>query len=85
MIFEKQLVLTLGHPNVDHYWTAWIYYSKYTDKSLSQEERLKQCIENFPLTYTIWKGQEPKQKVNYYNNIIKPKYLKLVPELKQEN
>lgn len=78
VILGKQLAIIFTHKHPDHYWTAWIYYDKHTKKSLSQEERLKDCIESFPLVYSVWKKGEPEQKINYYTKILKPKYLNLV-------
>jgi hypothetical protein len=77
VIFGKQLAIIFGHKEVDAYWSAWIYYSRYTDKSLSQEEKLIQCIKDFPLVYTRYSVGHPQQKINYYTDILKPEYLNL--------
>jgi hypothetical protein len=77
VFFGYQLAIMIGNKNPDSYWTAWLYYENNTDKSKSKEERLIQCIEKFPQTYTIYsKGK--KETIDYYPKIIRKKYLKLL-------
>lgn len=77
VFFGYQLAITIDNQNPDSYWTAWLYYENNTDKTKSKEERLIQCIKEFPQTYTIYsKGK--KETIDYYPKIIRTKYLKLL-------
>jgi hypothetical protein len=80
VFFKWQIALTFDVPEYYHYWSAWIYYSKYTKTSDNTEQRLKESITEFPLIWTQY-IEETKQKVNYWNSVLKPEYLYLVPEL----
>ncbi len=77
VFFKWQIALIVVAPEENHYWEAWLYYENNTDKSLSQEERIKQCIEAFPLKYTVYSDNE-KKSVNFYFNILKKKYHKYI-------
>jgi hypothetical protein len=77
VFFGYQIAVMIGHKETDHYWTAWLYYERNTDKSLSKEERIKKCIKNFPLTYIRYKGNEVT-RVNYYYQVLKKKYHKFI-------
>lgn len=74
VFFKWQIacIVTVDHP--DHYWTAWLYYERNTDKTKSVIERVKQCREGFP---NIWRVHEKDSEytVDYYNLILKRKYL----------
>jgi hypothetical protein len=77
VFFGYQLAIMIGSKNPDSYWTAWLYYENNTNKSKSKVERLIQCIEKFPQTYTIYpKGK--KETIDYYPKILRKKYLKLL-------
>lgn len=84
VFFKWQIVLFFNVPQTSHYWESWIFYSKYTNKKESVEKRLIEAMQEYPMICTIYK-QDSKQKVNYWNDVLKKEYLKLVPELKQEN
>ena len=73
--FKWQIACTVIVDYPDHYWTSWLYYSRNTDKHLSKKERLEQCKINFPQIYTVWRKGEEKMEVDYYNLILKKKYL----------
>lgn len=60
-----------------HYWECYLFYSKYTDKTKSVEERLKYAIKNFPQTW-IHSSNGKEVKTNYWKIILKDKYLKLI-------
>jgi hypothetical protein len=77
VFFGYQIAIMIGHKEPDHYWTAWLYYERDTDKSLSKEEKIKQCIEGFSLNYTVYEKGD-KKSVNYYYNVLKPKYHKFI-------
>jgi hypothetical protein len=64
---------------LDHYWEAWIIYSKHTDKTKSVEERVKECMKLYPARWI--KYEEGKQiPVNYWNYILKDKFKYLINE-----
>lgn len=81
VFFGKQLAITFTHEHYDHYWSAWVYYNLYTGSFFTKEERLEQCVKEFPLIYKVWEKEKPEQKINYYTKILKPKYLNLVPKI----
>ena len=81
VFFKWQIVLFFNVPEDSHYWEAWIFYSKYTDKKESVEDRLMEAMNEFPMIWITSKGDK-QQKVNYWNDVLKKEYLKLVPELK---
>jgi hypothetical protein len=77
VFFGLQIAVTFIVPETPHYWEAWLYYERNTDKTLSTEERLKQCIKGFPLNYTRYQNGH-KDVINYYNMILKSKYLNAI-------
>lgn len=60
----------------DCYWEAWLYYKYETDKTLSKEERLKQVFEKYSCTW----GNPDKGYTNYYYQILRKKYINLIPD-----
>lgn len=76
VFFGYQLAVTVVAPEADHYWEAWLFYEKDTDHSKSKEERIQTCMNEFSLKYTVHTKDE-KKSVDYYDVILKPKYLKL--------
>ena len=74
VFFGYQLAVTVIAPEQDHYWEAWLYYERNTDHTKSKKERIAQCIEGFPLIYTVHQTNKPKETVNYYDFILKQKY-----------
>jgi hypothetical protein len=78
VFFGLQIAVTVVASEANHFWEAWLYYERNTDHSLSKEERIQKCIEEFPLIYTVHQTNKPKETINYYNKILKPKYLKYV-------
>lgn len=75
VFFGYQIALMIGNENPDNYWEAWLYYEHNTDKTKSKAERIKQCREEFPQTWTRYSGDK-KETIDYYNLILKKKYLK---------
>lgn len=60
------------------YWESWVYYRYYTNKGDSVEDRLKDTMKNVSC---VWgKGGPDNEWTNYYNYILKDKYLKLIKE-----
>lgn len=77
VFFGYQIALTIQAPNdADAYWEAWLYYELRTDKTKSKQERIEQCMKEFPQTWTIYhkKPTEYKETVNKYEDILKNKY-----------
>ena len=71
VFFGYQIAVMVEAPEEYQYWEAWLYYELRTYKSKSQSERIKECKEKFPLTYTSGDGTQ----TNYYEKILKTKYL----------
>jgi hypothetical protein len=40
----------------------------------TKRERIEQCKKEFPLMFTSYKPDKPKEEINYYNIILKDKY-----------
>jgi len=76
VFFGYQLAIMIGNKNPDEYWTAWLYYENWTDKKRSKRERILQCMTEFPKTCTIYYADGKKETINYYQFILKRKYLK---------
>ena len=55
-------------PQQHHYWEAWLYYEKNTDKTKPASERIQICRNEFPLIYDV-SDKDGKRKVDYYNTI----------------
>lgn len=77
VFFGYQLHLTFVAPHIDHYWECFLFYTYCTDKTKSKDERIKQCIKEFPCVWRQYKDGE-KEIINYYKLILKKKYLKWV-------
>lgn len=77
VFFGYQIAIMIGHKHPDHYWTAWLYYENHTDKKLSKIERIKQCIEGYPLVYTVF-SNNTETTSDYYHKVLKPKYKKYI-------
>lgn len=75
-VFLKwQIAVLFIAPEESHYWEAWLYYERNTDKSKTKKERIKQCMNDFSLKYTVYKGGN-KEHVDYYKSVLKERYLK---------
>jgi hypothetical protein len=74
VFFGYQIAVTIVAPEQHHYWEAWLYYERNTDKTKSKKERIEQCKKEFSLNYIVY-SQEMETKVNYYNIILKAKYI----------
>lgn len=73
VFWKWQFAILFKAPDCEQYWTIWLYYSRNTDKSLSKEERIKQCIENFPQIWNRW-SNGVEETINYYEVVLKEKY-----------
>ena len=81
VFFKWQIAVIVRAPEQDHYWEAWLYYEYSTDKRLPEWLRVRQCREKFPLLWTVY-HKDPKtgettgkETIDYYNHILKSKYL----------
>lgn len=74
VFFGYQLAVTAIAPEQDHYWEAWLYYERNSDRSKSNKDRISQCVKEFPITYTKYLSNGSKQTINYYDVILKKKY-----------
>ena len=68
-----QIAVTVVAPYQDEYWESWLYYERNTDKTKSKQERINQCISEFPQIYTQY-SNEGEKTINYYDLILKDKY-----------
>ena len=79
VFFGYQIAATIGPavPNAaSHYWECWLYYEYATDKTKSKRERVEQCRKEFPQTWTWSSKDKPSETIDYYERILKSKYLK---------
>jgi len=76
VFFGYQIALTVTHEYNSHLWESWLYYEYATDKTKSKRERIEQCKKEFSQTYTVHKPNEKEKTFDYYQYILKPKYLK---------
>ena len=72
VFFGYQIALTIYSPYSSHYWEPWLYYEYATDKTKSKRERIEQCRKEAPETWV----SSAEGTVDYYERILKPKYLK---------
>jgi len=72
VFFGYQIALTFYSPYSSHYWEPWLYYEYDTDKTKSKRERIEQCRKEAPETWT----SSDEGTVDYYERILKKKYLK---------
>jgi len=74
VFFGYQVALMVGQKDVSHYWEAWLYYEKATDKTKSKRERIEQCRKEFSQIWTV-SSMGKEEVVDYYQRILKTKYL----------
>lgn len=72
--FGYQIAITWNAPEQDHYWESWIYYEYHTDKTKTRSERITQCREEFPNTWTRHPKGEESVTIDYYDIILKSAY-----------
>ena len=72
--FGYQVALIFRPEDDIHYWEAFLYYSKDTDKSKSAEKRIEEARKKCP---NIWTSHSNGEKVttDYWTKILKKKYL----------
>lgn len=76
VFFNLQIALMFVPEHDHNYWESWLYYDRNTDKTKSTKQRLEQLIKDFPQKHTIFKGNGVREKVDYYNLILKEKWKK---------
>ena len=78
VFFGYQIAAIIGPKVKDatsHYWEAWLYYEYATDKTKSKRKRIRQCRKRFPQTWRV-SSQGKEEVIDYYQRILKSKYLK---------
>ena len=75
VFFGYQIALMVGQKDVSHYWEAWLYYEYATDKTKSKRERIEQCRKEAPQTWTRHINGANSVTIDYYQLILKSKYL----------
>ena len=75
VFFGYQIALMVGQKDVSHYWEAWLYYEYATDKTKSKRERIEQCRKKAPQTWTRHISGANSVTIDYYQLILKSKYL----------
>ena len=76
VFFGYQIAVTVIAPEMSNYWEAWLYYERNTDKTKSKSERIKQCRDEYPQIYTVHYKEGKEETVDYYDKILRKKYLK---------
>jgi hypothetical protein len=76
VFFGYQIALTIYSPHRSHYWESWLYYEYATDKTKSKRERIEQCRKECNQTWTVYTRGDEEGMIDYYEFILKPKYLK---------
>ena len=72
VFFGYQIAVMVIAPEQHHYWEAWLYYEKDTDKTKPTSERIQICRNDFSLIYNV-SDKDGKRTVDYYNTILKKK------------
>ena len=76
VFFGYQIAVTFYHPHHSHYWESWLCYEYRSDKKQSKHERIAFCRKKCPQIWTSHKHNEEPVTTNYWNLILKSKYLK---------
>ena len=56
--FGYQIAVTVVTEHSDQYWESFLAYYYETDKTKSRQERIKDCKERFPCTWSHWEEGE---------------------------
>ena len=73
VFFKWQIAVTVTPEHDMHYWESWLYYTRETKGST--KERIAQCREKAPCTWTSCEWGKEKRTTDYYNLILKNKWL----------
>jgi hypothetical protein len=76
VFFGYQIAIIVIPDYQDHYWEAWLYYENDTDKTKSKKYRVAQCRKEFPRKFTTHYPDKAIITIDYYDRILKSKYLK---------
>jgi hypothetical protein len=79
VFFGYQIAAMVGTKDKDcvsHYWEAWVCYEYCSDKKQSKCERIAFCRKKCPQTWTRLHKDGTKITTDYWDLILKPKYLK---------
>ncbi len=74
VFFKWQIALIFVAPHADHYWESWLYYTRETKGTTA--ERIAQCRKEAPQRWTTTESDGIRRTVDYYNKILKTKWLK---------
>jgi len=74
VFFKWQIAVTFVAPHADQYWESWLYYTRETTGSI--EDRIAQCRKKAPQIWTTYHPNSTKERIDYYNLILKEKWLK---------
>lgn len=72
VFYKWQIAILFQPPNHHHYWECWLYYNKRTKGTT--KERIEQCRNKFPQTWTTHYSDDKKETTDYYNLILKNKW-----------
>lgn len=72
VFFGYQIAVMVIPEHDMHYWECWLNYEYNTDKTKTKKERIKQCIKEYPCTWSV-----NGEYVDYYQLILKKKYVQL--------
>lgn len=74
VFFKWQIAITFCAIEPYHFWEAYLFYEKATDKNMSVRDRLSQARCEFPNTWTSY-SEKGKITINYWSVVLKNKYL----------
>lgn len=73
VFFKWQIAVTFVAPHAHHYWESWLYYTRETKGTT--KERIAQCRKEAPQTWTRHESDGSRVTIDYYNKILKSKWL----------
>lgn len=73
VFFKWQIVVLMVPDHDSHYWESWLYYRRETKGDT--EDRIAQCRKKAPQTWTRHHSDGIKETTDYYNLILKKKWL----------
>ena len=76
VFFGYQIAMTVYHKHHSHYWESWLCYEYASDKKKSKQERINFCRRKCPQTWNRLHKDGTSETTDYWNLILKPKYLK---------
>lgn len=73
VFFKWQIALMFIPDHDSHYWESWLYYTRETKGTTKQ--RIAQCRKEAPQRWTTTESDGTRRTVDYYNKILKTKWL----------